>query len=359
MKKKLFVLLTCVLTAFVMLAGCNKESSGSGEEASASGSSAADEKVYELTLHHHDPVTASQGIFFEAMAKEVEENSGGRLKITNFHGGQLGGPRDTVDMVLNGTCDIGGGLPAFFPGLFPMSEALTLPMIGVETSDQATKALWDLYENYDYMKEEYSEFKVLMLVAMNDSSIGTTDKEIKTVDDLKGMKIRVNAGPPTDFTIAAGATPMNIVIGELYSSLEKGVLDGVITDWNAFNAFKLYDQLNYVLDEHITVNPYFVLMNKNSFNSLPPDLQKVLEDATMTPEARAAFAAEYDKITLKMKDLFAEQDKMVYTLPPAEHDKLVALAGVAHDKWVEDKTDAGYPAQEVADKVVELLEKYK
>jgi len=354
MNKTPGVLMCSLISSLALLAAC-----GGGAEFSPDGGGETGKKIYELTLHHHDPSTASQGIFFDALAEKALQRSSGRLKINVFHGAQLGGPKDTVDMVLNGTCDIGGGLPSFFPGLFPMSEALTLTLIGAETSAQATEAFWELFETTDYLRDEYSEFKVLMLIGMNYSSIGTIDTKIVTVDRLKGMKLRVNSGPPTDFAIEAGATPVSIVIGELYSSLERGVIDGVITDWNAFDAFKLYDRLNYILDERITVNPYFVLMNRDSYEALPADLRDILDELTQTHEARAAFAAEYDRVTDAMKNVIKGEGGEIYTLAAEEHGKLKAIAERANAGWVREKTGQGYPAEEVMEKMKSLLEKYR
>ena len=350
MNRNVFLFIASVFAAAAAMSACG------GTDSSRS---AAGDRVYELTLHHHDPATASQGIFFDSLARKALEQSNGRLKINVFHGAQLGGPRDTVDMVLNGTCDIGGGLPSFFPGRFPMSEALTLPMIGVETSAQATEAFWELYETTDFLKKEYSEFKVLMLIGMNYSAIGTTDTKIRSVDRLKGMKLRVNSGPPTDFAIEAGATPISIVIGELYSSLERGVIDGVITDWNAFDAFKLTDRLHYILDERITVNPYFVLMNRNSYEALPGDLQKILDGLTRTPEARAAFAAEFDGVTDRMKRVITGAGGEIYSLPAGERERLETIAENSNAKWAKEKTAEGYPAQQAMDAMVGLLQKHR
>jgi len=346
-KAKSAAVVSCLTGVLLVFAGCGGTRDPVGE------------RVYELTLHHHDPATASQGMFFDELAAEAIRRSNGRLKISVFHGAQLGSARDTVDMVLNGTCDIGGGLPSSFPGVFPMTEALTLPLIGVESSAQATEALWELFTTTDYLKDEYSEFKVLLLIGMNYSSIATTAKKITSVDQLKGMKLRANSGPPTDFVIEAGATPVSIMVGELYSSLERSVIDGVITDWNAFNAFKLYDRLNYILDERVTVNPYFVLMNRKNYEALPGDLRAILDELTQTPEARASFAARYDRITDEMKKRLKERGSEIYNLSAEQRARLKEIADAANARWVKKKAAGGYPAQKVMERIVELLDKHR
>ena len=108
-----------------------------------------DGKVYEFNLQNHDSPTGATAKFLDAWAEAVSEASNGRIKINCFHGGSMGGPKDTYNMVINETVDIGWGLPSFYPGRFPATDAIALPFIGVNTSKQASYALWDLYDSTD------------------------------------------------------------------------------------------------------------------------------------------------------------------------------------------------------------------
>jgi TRAP-type C4-dicarboxylate transport system substrate-binding protein len=318
---------------------------------------AADD-VINLTVQSHDPQTSATGAFLDAWAAKVKKASNGKLNVKVFHGGALGGPKDTVDMVLNGTADSGWGLPSFFPGRFPMTEVMSLPMMGIKSSTQGSAAMWELYSTTDYLKKEYENFKVILVHTNCDSPVSTKKVEIKTVDQFKGMKIRGNAGPATEFIKQLGASPIAIVIGELYSSLEKGVLDAVITDWHAIKAFKLAEQINFYLDEHMGVSPYFLLMNKAKYASLPADMQKVI-DSVSGEGALDVAGPSWDKVQNEIiAKVKADKKKKIYTLSAAEHAKLQAIADATKATWVKGKTEAGYPAQAVADKAAELVAKY-
>ena len=243
MKKKLFAMLLCIALAMTALAGCGGDSNEAGK-----GGGGEDEKVYELNLHQHDPELSATGQFLNDWAAQVEEASEGRLKVKVFHGGVLGSPRDTVDMVKNGTCDIGWGLQSFFAGNFPVSEVFSLPLMGIHSAVQGSEAIWEFYDTTDYLDEEYKDFHTLFLHTNCDSPISTVSKKLETIDDLKGMQLRANSGPPTNFVQNLGANPVPIPIGEVYSSLEKGVIDGAITDWHAIKSFKFYEQIKYYLN---------------------------------------------------------------------------------------------------------------
>lgn len=369
MKKRISLALACILTLSLVLTACggNSGNSGStaapasGSQASAStgGDAAASGETYTLRLHHHDNQTNAMGAFYDELVETVKEKSDGRLIIEVFHGGTLGSAKDTYDMVLNGTCDIGGGLPSFFPGRFPMTEAISLPLMGVENATQGTKALWDLYNNTDYLDKEYSEVEVLLLNVCNDSPIATKSKKIESYEDFAGLKLRANAGPPTEFVQQIGAVPMSIVVGELYTSLEKSVIDGVVSDWNAFNAFKLYDQLNYYVDEKFTINPYFIIMNKNSYANLPEDLQQILKECTGGEEAVASVSSKFDQITEDAKAIITDMGGEIYTLPDADRAKLQEAADKTWDAWKSEMSGQGYPAEDVIAELQTLLDQYK
>jgi TRAP-type C4-dicarboxylate transport system substrate-binding protein len=231
-------------------------------------------------------------------------------------------------------------------------------MMGIETAAQGSAALWELYSTTDFLQKEYDQFHVLLLHTNCDSPISTKGKVINSIADIKGMGIRANSGPPTEFVKRLGATPVSIVIGELYSSIEKGVLDAVITDWHALYSFKLYEQINNYLNEHIHVSPYFLLMNKDVYNSLSDNQKKALDDNSGTAALELA-GDTWDEMTKMVGDIIAEKGYNLYELPPAEHDKMRAIAEQTWADWVTARTAEGYDAQAVLDKAVELVAKNK
>lgn len=331
MKKKLAMLLVLAM-ALGMLSACSGSSSSSSStdssastDSAASSSSAAadttteavDDTVYKLTLHQHDPAASATGLFLEAWAADIEEASGGRIDIELYHGGTLGSAFDTVDMVLNGTVDIGWGLPSFFDGVFPASMALMLPMQGMSTSDVASQVAWHLYTDYDYLKEEYSDYHVLLLHTNCQAPLLGVGTKFDSVDDLAGQAVRVTSGGPVDMLNYLSASPISVAIGELYNAMDNGTVDGVLSaGWDAIQSYKFYEQTDYILDESFGVSPYFLLMNQDSYDSLPADLQAIMDDYSgeyalelakdlwndMEADARNTIATEYPEIEVYSLD---------------------------------------------------------
>lgn len=351
MKRKLCLFLVIILGLSLLLAGCG------GGGGSTEGEGDADQ-VYELNVHSHDPEASATGQFLNAWAAQVEEASDGRLKLNIFHAGALGGPRTAIEMVQNGTVDISWGLQSFFPGQFPVTDAFALPMSGINSAAQASRAFWDFYTNTDYLDEEYKDFHVLLLHANCDSPISSKSVKIDTVDKLKGLNVRALSGPPNDFIMATGAAPVNVEIGELYSAIENNTIDAIIADWHIIYARKFYEQLNYYLDEAITVNPYFLLMNKDKYNSLPEDLQKILDDASGEAALGIAGSA-WDDIEAEVRGIIEERGGEIYRLDGAEKEKLQAIADEVTANWIKSMDELGYSGQDIYDAAMESIKKFE
>lgn len=376
MKFRLVVLFSLVLALALALSACGggietptttagadttatTAASGSSDSSATTASTAAPSgEVFEFNLQNHDSPTGATAQFLDAWAAAIKEASNGRIIINNFHGGSLGGPKDSYNMVLDGTVDIAWGLPSFSPGLFPATDAIALPFIGVKTSLQASYALWELYDTTDYLKPEWSKVKVLLLHTNCDAPL-ITDKKITSVNDLKGMNMRINAGPPTEWAKLVGANPMNIGIGDVYAAMEKGVVDGVTsTGWDVVNAFKFYEQGDFFLDYAIHVNPYFLVMNTNSYNKLPDDLKAIM-DQFSGYGALEIVGSRWADVKADVLNKINEAGKELYTLPAEEMAKFEDLGAQAREVWMADLKGKGIDADGLVAKTMELLDKHQ
>lgn len=359
MKKRFSFLLALITVFSIMLTACGgSDSPGTTEPGGSDDTSQTSGEKFEFNLQNHDSPTGATAQFLDAWAAAIDEASDGRIKINCFHGGSLGGPKDTYNMVVDGTVDIGWGLPSFYPGIFPATDSIALPFIGVKSSLQASYALWDLYDSTDYLKDEWSDVQMILLHTNCDAPL-ITDAKLTSINDLKGMNMRVNGGPPTEWAKLAGANPMNIGIGDVYSSMEKGVISGVTsTGWDVVNAFKFYEQGDYFLDYSIHVNPYFLVMNKNSYNRLPDDLKAIMDEFS----GYGALEIVGDRWAKVKDEVFGKieaEGKEIYTLPEAEMEKFKELGVQARETWMSDLEGKGIDAEGLVAKTMELLDKYK
>jgi len=330
------------------LAGCGSQPAAPAQQNT--------QQVIELKFHHHDPPGSAIGQFFDAWAKDIGVKSNGRLKITVYPGASLGPPAQAYNMVTTGVCDIAWGAVAILPGQFPGTEIMHLPMLGVRSARQSSKTLWELYTTTDYLKKEYENVKVLYLFTEGGTPIGTKSKKITTAADLNGLKLRTPGGPVMDFLKRTGAAPIGIPPGNIYESMGKGVIDGYLIGWQGVEAFKLTEDTKFILDANLYTSAFWVAMNKNKYNSLPPDLKKILDDAS-GEAAMMQVALIIDNVEKRLDGTMAEKGITKTPLSAEEQVKWEAIAVDVQNQWITDVSAKGFPAKEAVAKVKELMKK--
>lgn len=312
-------------------------------------------EVYELKLAHHEPVGSPLNKSFEEWAKELEKRSEGRIKIKIYPGETLGKGRDMLSLIENGVTDIGWVVIPFFPGQFLVAEGLAMPMLGANSSKSAALTLWDIYQQNEDMKEALSKVKVVCFTASGYQFLATSKKKVEKLEDLKGLNIRVPGWGASEFMKLAGASPIFMSPPEMYEALDKGVIDGYILDWLGTNSFRLYEVVDYVLNIPIISNPQALLMNKAKFESLPPDLQKIMD------EMGGAWGSEFntacfDESNAPGIENFKKLNKEVYELSAEELARWREAAKPVWDMWVETNKDK-IDAKKALEQYAELIQK--
>ena len=264
--------------------------------AAATQAFAADDEVYELSLSTHDPSTSNKTIYFQQWADEIKEASDGRINITIYSGGSLAAGTAALDALRTQVCDIAWIYPQYFAGQFPLSEIISQP-IGVSSVPQGVQVLYDLYDKYPELQEEVSEFVPLMIHTNPLNKICCTEAHpVHSVADLKGLTYRASAGTPSDLLLAWGATPIQMAPGDIYQAVQKGTVDGYIFDWSGMVSFGLQEVTKYLVTYPVYCGPYYLMMNKDSFNELPEDLQNIiLEHSGLDASLGLAWIYEYDE----------------------------------------------------------------
>lgn len=324
-----------------------------GADATEAAAPANDGQVYSLKVQSQDPETSATGQFLESWAQAVEDASGGQLDITVYHGGSLGSAAESYNMVVGGSVDIAWGLPSMSTGKFPLTDVCALPFTGVDTL-QSSYAIWDLYESTDYLKDEWSEVKVILLHTNCDTPLIIKGNKIESLDDFQGRQTRFIGGASTSFANYVGIVPITMAPADIYEGLEKGTIDSAANcGWDLTNSLKLYEQADWLLDWHFNVNPYFFVMNWDSYNNLPADLQAVID------EYSGYKALEY--VGTKWQDVKKEcMDKnadKVYELSDADMETLFGYADDAIAVWAEGIE--GVDGIELYDAYMERVEKYQ
>jgi TRAP-type C4-dicarboxylate transport system substrate-binding protein len=239
----------------------------------------------QLTYSNFFPPTHIQSQLAEAWIKEVESRTNGEITINYFPAGTLTKAPQTYDGVVQGIADIGMTVLAYSRGRFPIAAAIDLPM-GYTSGVQATSIANGVLEKFD--PEEFKDTELMFLHAHGPGLLHTRDKEVRTLDDFKGLKIR-GTGTSGKVVAALGGSPVGKAMGETYQMLQKGVVDGSLHPLETNKGWKVGEVVSYMTQNFSTAytTTFAVFMNKDKWNSLTPEQQKIIR------EVNAEFALKH------------------------------------------------------------------
>ncbi|MCL4169612.1 UNVERIFIED_CONTAM: hypothetical protein GTU68_011598, partial [Idotea baltica] len=213
------------------------------------------------------------------MADELERRSGGKLKIQIYPSGQLGSERQCLELLQIGSLDMTKVSAAPLENFSPKTKVLSLPYI-FRDEDHAWKVFaGDIGKELLVGAEKYW-LRGLCFYDAGSRSFYTKDRPIRTPDDLKGLKIRVqNSQTALQMVSTLGGSPTPISFGELYTALQQGVVDGAENNAPSLYTSRHYEVCKYYsIDEHAMV-PDVLLIGTNTWNRLSEQEQTWLQEA--------------------------------------------------------------------------------
>ncbi len=303
-------------------------------------------KTIELKFAHpYPPMHPQHKGVLVPWAQKIEEASGGAVKIKFIPGGALGKPGQAYAMVEKHIADIGWDIADYSPGRFPLTTVIELPFM-VQTAEKASVALWKTYEKFPEFQKEYADTKLLMLSAHAPGFFATVKKPVKSLGDLKGLKIKTASSFTTSALQLFGAVPVTQPVTETYTSLERGVLDGVVMPFDGIVIFKLNELLKHYTPADFYSLVFWVAMNKKTFESLPDNVQKIIEENSGLSLSRA-HGKSFDQTYASMKQICLKTGMQEVTFPDSEMKQLIKLTEPMKDQWVKDMEAKGLPGKAV------------
>jgi len=199
--------------------------------------------------------------------------------------------------------------------------------------------------------------KVLWLFHTAPFQVHTTRKPVKTLEDLAGMKLRSGGGQVAAVVKQLGAIPVTMAAPESYNALERGVVDGTVFPWEAIFGFKLYEVIKYHTVVNLNVATFFITMNLKKYESLSPDLKKVIDDLSGVWGAEFTGAA-WDKGEEEGIAAAKQAGATTYTLPPAELQRWSQKVKPAEDEWIASMEAKRLPGRQLLVDLRELIAKF-
>ena len=279
--------------------------------------------------------------------KQIEKDAKGKLKIQPYWNNTLAKGPNIWKAVKSGVADMGWAFHGFWPGMTSLADVISLPALPFNTGEKGAEVLWKLYEKFPSIQEQFKDNKVLCAWTSHPYILITTKKQVKTLEDIKGMKIRMTGGPPTDMMKALGGVPMMISMKDNYITMQKGVTDGMGAPWEAIWQYRLYEVVKYYTETPFPAVYFTQVINRNVWKGLPKDIQDAFNKNSGLKASKFWGKNYFDTAkedVMKTANKFGFTLDNYYKLPASEKARWLKIGGKPiWDQWVKKMEKQGHP----------------
>jgi len=266
-------------------------------------------------------------------AERVERATDGRVKI-EFTTKSLGAPPAQFDLVQNGVADLALSVAGYTPDRIKLTQAAELPFTG-DSSEAISVALWRVHEKYFAAANEFKGVKLLGMFTSVPSHIYTLKGPIKTLDDLKGLKLRVAGPVPLAVAKGLGATPVGAPGSKAMEMLNAGIIDGTLFSHDGVVDFGLEHTIRHVttVPKGLFNTVFYIAINPASWDRLSKEDQKAI--LSVSGEALARDIGKvYDQFAQKALQMMKDAGVTVTPASPDIIAKVEKIAGPLRENWI-------------------------
>lgn len=318
---------------------------------------------YTIKLHYEMPTTAPLAKYgFEPWAKDLEKATNGKVKVQTYPGDTLFKTKtDAVEAIKAGIADIAFMFAWAFSPQFDLTDVLSVPFIA-PNAEVASRATWEVFQKFPELQQQWKDVKLLAVWTTDPYIFITTKKQIKTMEDFKGMKMRMTGGAATEMMKLLGGVPMTIPMPQNYENLQKGVIDGMASPAEAILGFRFYEVVKYYTMCPSTLVTQEMIMNWNSWKRLPKDIQDAIMSLCGDNAAIRFGGGCFDRAWSILPDIVkkANRPMISYTPPQQEKDRWIKQAGKPlWEEWIKKMESRGYQnARAIQEEAIHMVEKF-
>jgi len=313
-----------------------------------------------LKLHHFlPPVSNGHAKMLAPWAKMIEQDSGGKIKIDIFPSMQLGGtPPQLYDQARDGVVDIVWTLPGSTAGRFPSTEIFELPFIGARRGIVNARASQEFADAN--LGKETADIKLLSYWS-HDHGLIHSNKEVKTMDDLKGLKLRSPTRLAGEALKALGATAIPMPIPQVPESLAQRVIDGCVVPWEVVPAIKLDELVKFHTEipgsPTLYTASFFLAMNKAKYDGLPADLKAAIDKNSGMKFAELA-GNMWDDAGALVLERVKKRGNTLTTISEEEKAKWIKATAPVAEGWIKQVKDKNLDGGKLIEQAKALVAKY-
>ncbi|OPY78727.1 MAG: C4-dicarboxylate-binding periplasmic protein precursor [Syntrophorhabdus sp. PtaU1.Bin058] len=286
------------------------------------------------------------------MVKDIEEGTGGAVAVKIHYAEALGKAKEHYEIALKGLADISYINVGFTPGRFPITDMVAFAQ--GPSAEALTKGLVEVMKK-GYLQKEYQNVKLLFVWSGSPCHILWRKgvKAATSIEELKGKKIRVANVAGANLMKKLGAVPVAIPMPEVYTAMERGVIDGTFTSIDVLEVFSLYSVCNEVTRIGALSLSFCVIMNKGSWDKLPANAKAIFDK---NGEKWGMLAgSSFDQLGKRTIEKYKPK---IYDMQPGDLQKIKDAMAEPVKQYLDKYAAQGYPIKEAAKTYSETLKKY-
>jgi len=355
--QSVFIMLLACLA--LLLAGCNAAPAGTGSEKQEPDNQAAAGEPITLSLADYQSPKHFQSVNgTQKWMKRVEELTNGKVKFNYYPGEQLAKASDLLDLVRTGGADLANICHCYVAGKMPYLGVTTLPGL-IQSAEEGTRASMELIHQEPILSTDFLANGIRPLYSYMSSpyEIYTASKPVKTLNDMKGLKIRNAGGYSGKMLELLGAVPVTISAPEQYEALARKTIDGTLFTINSFPTYKLDEVIRYGTKGVNGPPTMFVIaINEKVWEKLPEDVKKAMMQAGT--EINQSLGRATDESSSQILDELKKQGK-IQVVDVDQEAFRQAVSGIEQE-WIKDMEAGGYSeAEKVLQMYKEAIQKVR
>ena len=315
-----------------------------------------------LKFHHiWPPAAMAPKRVIGPWCEKIAAESANRMKCQLLPAMSGGGtPAQLVDRIKDGVDDLTVTLPGYTAGRFPRMEVFELPFM-TNSAEVGAAAAWD-YLQKNALKE-FPGTKILATWVHDEGYVHTASRQVKSLEDFKGLKMRAPTRQTNKLLARLGAAPVGMPVTGVADALSKGTIDGFALPWEVIPAFKLHEMTKF----HTQTDPsrpalysagFIFAMNQAKYDSLPADLKKVIDNNSGAALSRQ-IGKIWDESQAPGRKAAQDRGNTIITLSAVETDAWIKASAPIYDEWVADMDKRGHNGKALLQDARDLLAKHR
>jgi TRAP-type C4-dicarboxylate transport system substrate-binding protein len=307
-----------------------------------------------FNLQYNNKHPLSKGVF-APWAKQVEEVTDGRVKVTLFYSNALFKPKDALTAVSKRVADIGVVLPTYTRDRLMMASVLDQPMMtGRKTSDNCEVA-YQLTQEVPEIMEEIKDVKVLWAYTNPTFQLHFSKTKPDSLDGLKNSVLSAGGTSQTRILRLLGASPESMPMNDVFLAMQKGVIDGCFLPYAPLKSQKIASLLNHHINADLMAVTFYVSINKRAWGKISAEDQKAIEAISGVVASRRT-GDVFDQATAKGVEYMKQKGDTFHDLTTEQKKMWAEKIQPVRQRWIEDAKAKGYQNPEkVMDRAMQLI----